>query len=69
MLRPDIAPTDLGLLTWAVVGATEGVRGIAPDAWRRHLALLLDGLRAGAAHPLPGAPLDPEAVRRAMAFR
>lgn len=65
VLRPDIAPTDLGLLTWAVVRATDGVRTVAPDAWRRHLAILLDGLRADAAHPLPGAPLDPEVVRRA----
>ena len=32
-------------------------RATAPDAWRRHLALLLDGLRPGAAHPLPVPPL------------
>ncbi|WP_028922716.1 TetR/AcrR family transcriptional regulator [Pseudonocardia acaciae] len=69
VLRADIELTDLGLLVWAVVGATDGVRAAAPHAWRRHLAVLLDGLRADAAHPLPGAALDPEVVRAAMTFR
>jgi len=66
--RPDVDLTDIGLLVWASVRATEGVRTVTPDAWRRHLALVLDGLRTDAAHPLPGRPLDPETVRRAMAF-
>jgi hypothetical protein len=61
--------TDLGLLVWAVVRASDGVRAVAPRVWRRHLALLLDGLRSDAAHPLPGQPLDPERLRQAMAFR
>ena len=68
VLRPDVDLTDIGLLVWAAVRATEGVRALAPDAWRRHLALVLDGLRADAAHPLPGRPLDPETVRQAMSF-
>lgn len=65
-LRADISETDLGLLLWAVVRATDGVRESAPQAWRRHLMVLLDGLRAEAAHPLPGASLDPATVRAAM---
>ncbi|WP_227983478.1 TetR/AcrR family transcriptional regulator [Nocardia spumae] len=65
-LRPDVTETDIGLLVWSVVRATDGVRDLAPDAWQRHLAALLDGLRADAAHPLPGSPLDPELVRAAM---
>jgi AcrR family transcriptional regulator len=68
VLRTDVDITDIGLLMWAAVRATEGVRALAPDAWRRHLALMLDGLRTNAAHPLPGRPLDPETVRRAMSF-
>jgi hypothetical protein len=68
-LRPDVTLTDLGLLVWAVVRASDGVRAVAPRVWRRHLALLLDGLRSDAAHPLPGQPLDPERLRQAMAFR
>lgn len=65
-LRADLSVADLGLLVWAVVRATDGIRDTAPDAWRRHLAVLLDGLRADAAHELPGEPLDPEAVAEAM---
>jgi AcrR family transcriptional regulator len=38
----------------------------APDAWRRHLGLLLDGFRAERAHPLPEPPLSPRQVHRAM---
>ncbi|MEV5649669.1 TetR/AcrR family transcriptional regulator [Nocardia sp. NPDC052254] len=67
-LRSDVTETDIGLLVWSVVRATDGIRDIAPDAWRRHLATLLDGLRAEAAHPLPGHSLDPEQVRAAMTF-
>jgi len=67
-LRGDVDITDIGLLMWAVVRATEGVREAAPTAWRRHFALLLDGLRAGSAHPLPGRPMDPATVRDAMSF-
>ncbi|MFJ4652016.1 hypothetical protein ACIP5Y_12170 [Nocardia sp. NPDC088792] len=59
-------PTDIGLLLWSVVRATEPIRATAPGVWRRHLAILLDGLRTEAAHPLPGAPLDPAQVRAAM---
>ncbi|MGH3503132.1 MAG: hypothetical protein ACRDQA_19890, partial [Nocardioidaceae bacterium] len=69
VLRPDVGLTDLGLLVWAVVRATDGVRAADPDAWRRHLAILLDGLRPEAAHQLPGSPLDPNQVRLAMAYR
>ncbi|MBF6332939.1 TetR/AcrR family transcriptional regulator [Nocardia transvalensis] len=65
-LRSDVDVTDVGLLLWAVVRATDGVRELAPDAWRRHLAVLLDGLRAEAAHPLPGEPLDGEILRTAI---
>jgi AcrR family transcriptional regulator len=65
-LRGDVELADIGLLVWSAVRATEGLRHGAPDAWRRHLAIVLDGLRAGAAHPLPGAPLDPAELRDAM---
>lgn len=68
LLRDDVEMTDLGLMVWAVVRATDGVRDTAPDVWRRHLALLLDGMRPEAAHPLPGRALDAAAVARAMAL-
>ncbi|MCX4095279.1 TetR/AcrR family transcriptional regulator [Nocardia sp. alder85J] len=65
-LRPDVDVTDIGLMLWSVVRATDGVRHRAPEAWRRHVAILLDGLRTEAAHPLPGAPLEHDILRAAM---
>jgi AcrR family transcriptional regulator len=67
-LRADVSAADVGLLVWAAVRSTEGLREIAPEAWRRHLGVVLDGLRAGSATPLPGTPLDPDAVQAAMTF-
>jgi hypothetical protein len=57
VLRADVESSDLVLLTWGIAATADATRDIAPDTWRRHLALLLDGLRPGAAHPLPVPPL------------
>jgi AcrR family transcriptional regulator len=65
VLRADVEPTDIALLTWAVVATVDATRDVAPDAWRRHLGLLLDGLRPAAAHPLPAPPLTGGQLRRA----
>jgi AcrR family transcriptional regulator len=66
-LRPDLTPEDLSFLNWANTRILPAVRAAgAPDAWRRHLGLLLDGLRADRAHPLPVPPLAPRQVHRAM---
>ncbi|WP_048819659.1 hypothetical protein [Streptomyces ipomoeae] len=46
-----------------------GAPGAAPDAWRRGIGFLLDGLRAEAAHPLSVQPLTPgqmDAVMREL---
>ncbi|MCM6776499.1 TetR/AcrR family transcriptional regulator [Nocardia sp. CDC159] len=67
-LRPDIDITDIGLLLWSIVRASEDIRAQAPHVWRRHLAILLDGLRAEAAHPLPEPPLDRQLLRTALAL-
>jgi hypothetical protein len=40
--------------------------GVAPQAWRRCLAFLLDGLRAGAAHPVPVPALTAEQLAAIM---
>jgi hypothetical protein len=60
-----VEPPDIVLLIWAVMGTMDATRDVAPDAWRRHLALLLDALRSGAAHPLPVPPLAPGQLRGA----
>ncbi|HSZ40702.1 MAG TPA: helix-turn-helix domain-containing protein [Trebonia sp.] len=63
VLRPDIEVADVVLLIWGVAAIMDATRDSAPDAWRRHLALQLDGLRRAAAHPLPGPPLAMSELR------
>jgi AcrR family transcriptional regulator len=66
-LRGDVTPEDLAFVPWANARIQEATRAAgAPDAWRRHLGLLLDGFRAGRASPLPSPPLSPRQVYRAM---
>jgi AcrR family transcriptional regulator len=56
-LRPDFQPEDLVTLIWAMSQVIRESMATAPDAWRRCLAFFLDGLRAGAAHPIAVPPL------------
>lgn len=65
-LRADVTHEDLAFLTWANTRIMQATQGISPDAWRRHLGLLLDGFRAERANALPVAPLSPRQVYRAM---
>ncbi|MER5520857.1 TetR/AcrR family transcriptional regulator [Streptomyces sp. NPDC002763] len=65
-LRPDFTKEDLlfvfgtnGLLARAFTEA-------ASEGWRRGIAFTLDGLRAGAAHPLPAVPLTPPQLHAVM---
>lgn len=55
-IRADLTVEDLLFLLAALGRAVPA----APDCWRRYLALLLDGLRPAAAHPLPEPPFAPE---------
>jgi AcrR family transcriptional regulator len=64
-LRPDVVPEDLALLLMANAGVVQAAGSATPDAWRRFVALMLDGLRAEGASPLPP-PLTPRQVMRAM---
>lgn len=52
-LRPDFTPQDLPLVFWTGGRVIEASSDVAPELWRRYLGILLDGLRAGAASPLP----------------
>jgi AcrR family transcriptional regulator len=64
-LRTDVVAEDLALLFMANAGVVEVTRGAARDAWRRFLAIFLDGLRAEGAGPLPPPP-TPRQTMRAM---
>ncbi|KHO26591.1 hypothetical protein QQ44_13125 [Mycolicibacterium setense] len=43
-LRPDVTPDDFFSIIFSVGALAEATRQSLPNAWRRHLALLLDGL-------------------------
>ena len=54
-MRADVVAEDIPMLM-AGVGLS---RVAGPGAaWERHLAVVIDGLRAEGAHPLPSRPLD-----------
>ncbi|MFL6109752.1 MAG: TetR/AcrR family transcriptional regulator [Catenulispora sp.] len=65
VLRDDVGTSDIVLTFWAIAAIIESTRETAPDAWRRHLALIFDGLRADAAHPLPATALTMGQLRNA----
>jgi hypothetical protein len=57
MLRSDVTVDDLAFVIWGISRTVEMTADLAPQLWRRHLALLLDGFRAEGAHRLPESPL------------
>jgi AcrR family transcriptional regulator len=48
VMRADAMVDDVGLMMCGV-GSASQMEHPVPEAWRRHLAIMLDGLRAGAA--------------------
>ncbi|MFW5417756.1 TetR/AcrR family transcriptional regulator [Nocardiopsis sp. CNT-189] len=67
-LRPDFTGADLVFTLGANAALARATAGAAPDAWRRGIAFLLDGLRTEAARgPLPSAPPTPQQVHDALA--
>ncbi|PXX63069.1 TetR family transcriptional regulator [Nocardia tenerifensis] len=68
-LRSDWVLEDIAFITWSHTRILEATAAIAPDAWRRHLALTLDGLRASAAHPLPVPPITEDQLMRSLRGR
>ena len=65
-LRADITPEDLAFVTWSQGRIAQATRRIAPNAWRRHLHLILDGFRADRATPLAEPPLTRDELYQAM---
>lgn len=65
-VRADLASTDLTILLWSIRGVIETTRGVAPGAWRRHLDILIAGLRP-AAEPLAHLPLSQRDVDSVIA--
>ena len=68
-MRADLTSTDIGVLEIAALGAAEFTAGVAPDLWRRYLAIMLDGVRARPgepAEPLSRPPLDDDQLDACM---
>ncbi|QFU88262.1 TetR/AcrR family transcriptional regulator [Amycolatopsis sp. YIM 10] len=65
-LREDFTTEDLAFVTWSITRTIEATAAVNPELWRRHLAMICDGLRAEAAHPLPEPPLRPEQLAGIM---
>jgi AcrR family transcriptional regulator len=45
-LRADMVAADVSVLEVAAVGATEFVAAAGPEAWRRYMTIVFDGMRA-----------------------
>jgi AcrR family transcriptional regulator len=65
-LRDDFTLPDLALLFWSFSPLIDATAEVAPNAWRRHLHWLLDGLRTEAATPQVEAPLSDEELHASM---
>ena len=68
-LRADVTAEDIPLVFWTGGRVIETTGAVAPDYWRRYLGLLLDGLRAEAATPLPAPPLTRAQLTKAARRR
>ena len=66
-LRCDLDGSDLPLVQVMLGAIVDVTRDVAPDTWRRMLAIIVDGLRAREAHaPLPAPALDTAQIDHAM---
>lgn len=50
-LRPDISAEDVPIVQLMIGAVAEYAADVDPELWRRYLAVLLDGLRAGGGPP------------------
>ncbi|MHA6669894.1 TetR/AcrR family transcriptional regulator [Homoserinimonas sp. A447] len=65
-VRPDLTMADIVNLIWSNGRMIDATSLTAPDAWRRHLYLMLDGYRAERAHPIPEPPMTDKQLYAAM---
>jgi AcrR family transcriptional regulator len=65
-LRDDFTVGDLAVAMWSFAPIFEATADVAPNAWRRHLTILLDGMQAAAATPHQVRPLAGKQLERAI---
>jgi len=58
VIRPDVTTEDLFFIILANTAVVEATRDIAPEAWKRNVALYLDALRPVNSSVLPAPPLS-----------
>jgi len=64
--RADLSLADIVNLIWSNGRMIDATSTAAPNAWRRHLYLMLDAYRAERAHPIPEPPMTDEQLYNAM---
>jgi AcrR family transcriptional regulator len=66
-LRPDVRYGDVVVLLWMLTGLIDATEAVAPTVWRRHLDLILDGLRPGGPRPVATPPTSPDEWEKVVA--
>ncbi|WP_405475045.1 TetR/AcrR family transcriptional regulator [Streptomyces sp. NBC_00009] len=66
VLRGDVTAQDIAFVIWSQAGIIQATRTIAPQAWRRHLHLMLDAFRTEGSHELPEPPLTSQQVDQTL---
>jgi AcrR family transcriptional regulator len=67
-VRRDLTAADLAVIQFMLGAVIDFTHDVAPETWRRVLAIVLDGLapRREGPSPLPAPPLDDAQLERAM---
>lgn len=65
-VRSDLTLADIVNLIWSNGRMIDATSTTAPNAWRRHLYLMLDAYRAQRAHPIPEPPMTEKQLYDAM---
>jgi AcrR family transcriptional regulator len=45
LVREEVTSTDITMVMWSIRGVIETTADVAPEAWRRHLDIVVAGLR------------------------
>ena len=64
-MRLDLKSTDVSLVLWSIRGVLETTGSNAPAAWKRHLDLLIAGMRPSEAE-LAHRPLSQNQIDRIL---
>jgi AcrR family transcriptional regulator len=64
-IRADLTNTDVTVILWSIRGILETTGDLAPDAWQRHLELLIAGMRP-TGEDLTHAPITQRQIDRIL---